>query len=131
MVPASRPTELDRAIENTVAAYRAAMDANLLHQGALSAIDLARAANGFVGTRAPWTQAKDPAQSAALDDTLGSLARAVAVLATLLHPFMPGKMSSLAERLGLELVAIHGGREAVVPEGNLGQALCVLRKPPS
>ena len=35
-----------------------------------------------------------------------------------------------AERLGLELVAIHGGREAVVPEGNLGQALCVLRKPP-
>ena len=104
MVPAGRPTELDQAIVETVVRYRAAMDANLLHQGALAAIDLARTANGFVGTRAPWKQAKDPAESNALDDTLAALARAVAVLAALLHPFMPGKMAGLAERLGLEVM---------------------------
>lgn len=34
-----------------------------------------------------------------------------------------------AERLGMELVEIRGAAEAVVPEGNLGQAVCVLQKP--
>jgi len=34
-----------------------------------------------------------------------------------------------ADALGLELVALHDGSEALVPEGALGQSLCVLRKP--
>lgn len=34
-----------------------------------------------------------------------------------------------AERLGLTIEAIHDGGDHVVTEGNLGQALCVLRKP--
>ena len=34
-----------------------------------------------------------------------------------------------AEHLGLELVEIRGAAEAVVPAGNLGQAICILQKP--
>ena len=34
-----------------------------------------------------------------------------------------------ANALGLEVEAFHSGSEAVVPEGSLGQSLCVLRKP--
>jgi len=34
-----------------------------------------------------------------------------------------------AQALGLEVVEIRDGADAVVPEGNLGQSLCVLRKP--
>jgi SAM-dependent methyltransferase len=36
-----------------------------------------------------------------------------------------------AQELGLEVVAFHGGPDAVAPEGPLGQSLCVLRKPTS
>jgi methionyl-tRNA synthetase len=72
------------------------MDGNLLHQGIGTAVELASTANGFVETRAPWTQAKDPAQAADLDDTLHDLARVVSVLTTMLSPFMPSKMTDLA-----------------------------------
>jgi SAM-dependent methyltransferase len=34
-----------------------------------------------------------------------------------------------ADHLGLEVVDIRGGAEVIVPEGNLGQAVCVLQKP--
>lgn len=34
-----------------------------------------------------------------------------------------------AERLGMEIVEIRDGGDHVVAEGNLGQSLCVLRKP--
>lgn len=34
-----------------------------------------------------------------------------------------------AEHLGLEVVDIRGAAEVVAPEGNLGQAICVLQKP--
>lgn len=40
-----------------------------------------------------------------------------------------GAIALWAEQLGLELVEIRGGGDEVVAEGNLGQALCVLRKP--
>jgi len=65
---------------------------------------LTAAANGFIEEQAPWKQAKDPDQAADLDATLASLARALAALTTLLAPFLPGRMSGLAERLGLDVV---------------------------
>lgn len=104
VVPAAARTSLDERAGGVLAAYGAAMDANLLHQGAAAAMELAGAANAFVVERAPWQQAKDPALVAELDSTLGALARALAMLATLLEPFMPGKMAELALRLGLERV---------------------------
>jgi methionyl-tRNA synthetase len=102
MVPEAEPTELDATITATVVRYRAAMDASLLHQGAAAAIELARAANAFVGERAPWKQAKDPDAAADLDATLSSLARVVAVLAVLLQPFIPGKTQEITDALGLD-----------------------------
>ncbi len=101
VVPDGERTGLDQAIADTLVRYRAAMDANLLHQGIAATRELVSAANGFVEERAPWSQAKDPDQAAALDASLASLARSLAALTALLHPFMPAKMESLAGRLGV------------------------------
>jgi len=100
-VPAGERTDLDRRVADTLVTYRQAMDENLLHAGAAAAFELVSAANGFVEARAPWKQAKDPAQADGLDATLASLARALTALASMLHPFMPSKMEELARALGL------------------------------
>jgi methionyl-tRNA synthetase len=105
-VPAGAVTDLDARIPDTLVHYRAAMDANLLHQGIAAGMALADAANAFVEERAPWAQAKDPDQAAALDATLAALARALATLAALLEPFMPERMRRLALDLGLEDVPL-------------------------
>jgi methionyl-tRNA synthetase len=106
VVPAGEPTRLDGDSAAALLRYRGAMDANLLHQGCATVMELARAANGFVDARAPWAAAKDPSRSAELDDTLAALARVVAVLCTLLHPFMPVKTLDLLSRLGLETLPL-------------------------
>jgi methionyl-tRNA synthetase len=100
IVPAGAETDLDRRIADTLISYRAAMDANLLHQGAAVALELADAANGFIEERAPWKQARDPQLAQELDATLASLARTVTAIATLLVPFMPRKMADLLQRFG-------------------------------
>ena len=100
-VPRGGAAAMDGQIAATLARYRTVMDGNLLHLGVAAAMELAAFANGFVESRAPWTQAKHSDQAAALDDTLAALARGIATLATLLFPVMPGKMAELASRLGL------------------------------
>jgi methionyl-tRNA synthetase len=67
-------------------------------------MDLARVANGYVEERQPWTQAKSPGSSAELDQTLATLARALAVLCALFQPVAPTKVAELAGRLGLDRV---------------------------
>lgn len=104
VIPAGEPTSLDERLAETVERYRKAMDANLLHHGVAAALDLARAANGFIEERAPWKQAREPDQSAALDATLASLARTTIALAILFEPFMPRKMADLASRMGYSAV---------------------------
>ena len=106
VVPAGDGTDLDARIPDALVRYRAAMDGNLLHQGIAAAMELTGAAIGFIEERAPWSQAKDPAQSDALDATLGALARALAALATMLEPVMPERMRSLAGDLGLEAIPL-------------------------
>ncbi|HUF49905.1 MAG TPA: methionine--tRNA ligase [Longimicrobiales bacterium] len=102
VVPAAAMTTLDADGATALLRYRAAMDAQLLHQGCAAAIQLSSAANQFVDARAPWAQAKDPALAAELDCTLGALARCVAIVATLLFPFMPATMADLLGRLGFD-----------------------------
>jgi methionyl-tRNA synthetase len=99
-VPAAARTELDDTAAATVEAYRRAMDASLLHEGAATAFRLVSAANAFVGQREPWKAAKDPERAAELESTLASLVRALAVSAVLLSPFMPAKTAELWRRLG-------------------------------
>jgi methionyl-tRNA synthetase len=98
-VPAS-PVEVDAAIASAVEAYRAAMDANLLHEGVAAAYEVVRAANGLVAEKQPWSMAKDPARADELDGVLATMVRYLAAAATLLTPFMPGKMGELWARLG-------------------------------
>ncbi|HEX6069695.1 MAG TPA: methionine--tRNA ligase [Longimicrobiaceae bacterium] len=100
VVPAGVPTDLDRAADEAIARYREKMDALLLHEGAAAALELVSAANSFVGDRAPWKLARDPERAAELDAVLASLARALAVSAALLTPFMPAKMEELWRQLG-------------------------------
>ena len=104
VVPEGESTELDAKARETVAQYRDAMDAHLLHRGVQAVRYLTSAANVFVEEQAPWSLAKDPGRAGELDDTLGALVRVLAVLASLLHPVIPGKATELAGRLGLETV---------------------------
>ncbi|MGH7480567.1 MAG: methionine--tRNA ligase [Longimicrobiales bacterium] len=113
VVPAGDEVALDGRIADAVVQYRAAMDANLLHQGAAIALELAGAANAFVEERAPWKQAREPGGAGALDATLAGLARAVVTLATLLQPFIPDRADSLARRLGLDGVPPLAGLAAL------------------
>jgi len=100
VVPAAERTELDARADEAVARYRERMDACRLHEGAAAVIALVSDANAFVGDRAPWALAKDPARAAELDAVLASLVRTLGVVSVLLSPFMPGKMAELWGRLG-------------------------------
>lgn len=99
VVPASA-VEVDSVIAGAVDAYRAAMDANLLHEGAAAAYEVVRHANALVAEREPWKVAKDPSRGDELDLTLAAMVRYLAAAATMLSPFMPAKMADLWERLG-------------------------------
>ena len=104
IVPAAPKTGLDSAVAAALVKYRVAMDENLLHHGAAAAMELSSAANGYIEERAPWSQAKDPARREELDETLGSLARALLAVASLLHPYVPNKATEIANRLGYDEV---------------------------
>jgi len=117
IVPSGERTWLDDETAGAVKRYTAAMDAHLLHQGAATALEIAAAANGFIEARAPWALAKDPGLAADLDATLASLARAILALATLLEPFMPGRMPGLCARFGFDAVPLIGDLPSLAVEG--------------
>jgi methionyl-tRNA synthetase len=108
----------------------------LLHEGCAVAFELVSAANAFVEERAPWKAAKDPARREELDDTLASLVRTLAVVSSLLSPFMPDKMAELWGQLDsgrspisfgeLNGLAVAGWRlappAALFPRLELGEA---------
>ena len=100
LVPEAGRTTLDDAVDGAVARYREKMDEYLLHEGAAAALELVSVANAFVGEQAPWKLAKDPERAAELDAVLASLARALAVSAVLLTPYMPSKAAELWRQLG-------------------------------
>ena len=100
VIPKADPRSLDDSARKAVEKYREARDAGLLHLGIAAAMSLVSEANVFIERQAPWTLAKDPAGGPELDATLASLARALLVAGTLLHPFMPEKMADLTRRIG-------------------------------
>ena len=103
-VPAAPSGGLDDEIATAVAGYRSGLEGYRLHEGFAAAMELARAGNGFVETRAPWTLARAPERADELDETLASLVRVLAVLACLFEPATPAKSAELARRLGLAQV---------------------------
>ncbi len=103
LVPTAPATSLDVDDAASVAAYHAAMDGSrgyLLHEGLQHVWACVQRGNEYVDRRAPWKQARDPAEAAALDETLGALARQLARLAVLVCPVMPGKAAELWNQLG-------------------------------
>ena len=100
-VPAAPTDGLADETAAALTAYRSALDGYRLHEGFAAAMDLARAANGFVEAREPWALAREPARADELDRTLATLAHTLTVLACVFEPVMPAKAAELARRLGL------------------------------
>src|SRR5690606_11741735 len=82
VIPRGPDDGLDGQIREAIEAARASMRAYRVHDALGAAMDLARAANGYVEDRQPWTQAKDE-HPEALDTTLATLARALVCLCAL------------------------------------------------
>jgi len=59
-----------------------------------------RRLNRYVEERAPWQLARDPADTAKLDQALASLVEGLRTVNTLLHPFMPATTDKLRAGLG-------------------------------
>ncbi len=102
IVPEAGGSGLDEDIRTTMDAVTKHMDELRIHDALASAMDLARAANGYVDRREPWAQAKDPERAGELDETLATLTRALTVLTALFLPVTPEKMTELAKMLGLD-----------------------------
>jgi methionyl-tRNA synthetase len=88
------PGPLDDAARACVTAYRRAMDANRLEDGAAAWMALAARANRYIQELAPWELAKAGA-AAQLDTVLASLAPTVARLAVLAGPFIPATAATI------------------------------------
>jgi len=102
VVPDAAPDGLDDEIAQAMSGARTAMSSYKVHEALAAAMDLARAANGYVEERQPWTQAKE--SPADLDHTLATLTRALTALCALFQPVAPAKMAELAPSLGLASV---------------------------
>ncbi len=98
--PDGAETPLDRAGDDLIAGYRAAMDGHMLHEGADLAWKLVDRANGFVEERAPWQLAKE-GRADQLAETLAALARAIARVSLLACPYMPRRTHAVWSALGL------------------------------
>jgi methionyl-tRNA synthetase len=97
---AGTPTTLDTAGLDAVRRYAAAMDRLDLRAGAEAAWDLVSTANLYIQQTAPWSLAK-AGREEELDVALAALARALFRLAVLAGPFLPAKVCSLWQSLGL------------------------------
>ena len=100
LAPAGSGGALATIAEGSFGRYRAAMDAFALHEGAAIAFQLLDAANEYIAQRAPWTLAKEPANSGALDEVLFNVAEAIRVAAVMLLPIMPASSVEILRRVG-------------------------------
>jgi methionyl-tRNA synthetase len=103
-VSGASATGLDEEIHAALATVEEAMAELKVHEALAAAMELARSANGYVETREPWAQARDPARSDDLDQTLATLARTLLVLSALFLPVLPERVGELARALGLDEV---------------------------
>jgi methionyl-tRNA synthetase len=100
VVPAWQRNDTSADDADDIAAYREAMDGFLLHDALKAVLHNVSRANEYVDRQAPWKLARDPEAAAALDETLATLARKLAIQTVLLAPFMPTKAQAVWEQLG-------------------------------
>jgi methionyl-tRNA synthetase len=126
--PRNWDTPLERAAQEAITAYREAMDAYALQEGATQLLQLAARANRYVEETAPWKLAKE-GKDAELDSVLANLARTVGRLAVLAAPFMPGKAEAVWSALGAP-EALGEGRVSLADLAALPVAGRQVAKPP-
>ena len=104
-----------RRMRATLRTYREAMNAHLLHEGLDAVFRNVDAANEYVTLQAPWKLARDPGSASALDETLATLARKLAIQTVLLAPFMPAKAQAVWEQLGGPGAVVRSASGALEP----------------
>ena len=97
---AGAPGRLAGVVAEAAGAYRSAMDALALHEGAAAAYRIVDAANEYIAETEPWALAKDPAQADRLTGVLYDVTEAVRVAAVLLSPVMPASTAEILRRMG-------------------------------
>ncbi|MDT8368882.1 MAG: methionine--tRNA ligase [Longimicrobiales bacterium] len=102
IIPDAPARGLDDAIEAACSGVENALVHYRVHEALAAAMNLARAANGYVEEREPWAQARDPERAGDLDETLATLLRALTVLCALFEPVCVRQIALLARRLGLD-----------------------------
>jgi len=114
VAPAAGPGPLAAVAAETLAAYRAAMDAFALHDGAAAVYRLISATNEYIAQTEPWTLAKQPDRAATLQQVLFDVAEAVRVAGVLLLPIIPGSAREILRRVGetTEPAALRLDRDA-------------------
>ena len=100
VAPTGEPGPLAAAAAETLAGYRAAMDAYALHDGANAVYRLLGAANEYIEQTRPWALAKDPEAAGRLGQVLFDVAETVRVAAVLLLPVMPASAREILRRVG-------------------------------
>lgn len=95
---------------------RTLLEQNQLQDALASIWSLVNRANKYVEDTAPFKLAKDPAQSARLDEVLYNLAESCRLLAVLLWPFIPSSAEKIYAQLGLPGVP---GKLSMVTWGEL------------
>jgi methionyl-tRNA synthetase len=100
LTPAGEGGRLSAVAGQALDRYRAAMDVYALHEGAAAAFQIVDAANEYIAQTAPWTLARNPVDSAKLDEVLFNVAEAIRVAAVLLMPVMPGSCVEILRRVG-------------------------------
>ena len=100
VVPA-RSNELARDAETAAAETKRLLAESELKSALEEIWSLITRANQYVDQTAPFKLAKDPGQSARLDEVLYNLAEVCRILAVLLWPFMPGTAAKINAQLAL------------------------------
>ncbi len=117
MIPAAPADGLERATATALDAYHRGLGRYRLHEGFAAAMELARAANGYIEAREPWALARQPGRGPDLDTTLTTLSRTLAILTCLFEPVAPKRAAELAGRLGLARVPRFGELPGVAVAG--------------
>ncbi len=102
-IPPGPDTEIDRLDVADLTDAARAIDGSrgyLLHESLACIWKTVARANEYVQASAPWTLAKNPAQTEALLHVLAALGRSLARQAIAIAPFMPAKAQALWETLG-------------------------------